>query len=190
MGTFCFVCGLIGHAERDCSIVYAHPEKFVEKAYGNWLRAPHRNVKNNTGARWLRSTGAEDGTWGKNKTAEIATVHDGLQGEEKFMEVDGVVRQTTDDTEGIRILSRDSMEVGLCGEINACKEQKIGDETEINKESQTENIVIDTKRKRLDVSVLGDNHGLDTENYLDKQSVVGSKNLLMAGPGLQARQGL
>lgn len=34
LGTFCFVCGIIGHSEGDCNIVYANPEKVVEKAYG------------------------------------------------------------------------------------------------------------------------------------------------------------
>lgn len=30
MGTFCFVCGIIGHTERDCSIVYDNPDKEIE----------------------------------------------------------------------------------------------------------------------------------------------------------------
>lgn len=27
LGTFCFVCGIVGHTERDCNIVYENPEK-------------------------------------------------------------------------------------------------------------------------------------------------------------------
>lgn len=37
LGTFCFVCGILGHSERDCNIVYTNPDKTVDKAYGVWL---------------------------------------------------------------------------------------------------------------------------------------------------------
>lgn len=63
LGTFCFVCGILGHSERDCNIVYANSDKVVEKAYGSWLRAPSRNVKNNTGSRWLRTAGDGENPW-------------------------------------------------------------------------------------------------------------------------------
>ncbi|XP_074363518.1 uncharacterized protein LOC141704100 [Apium graveolens] len=56
LSTFCFVCGLLGHSERDCDIVYANPEKVIDRAYGVWLRAPNKNAKNqNTGSKWLRN---------------------------------------------------------------------------------------------------------------------------------------
>lgn len=54
ISSFCFVCGLLGHQERDCSIVYANPDKEITRAYGVWLRAPTRNAKTmNIGAKWL-----------------------------------------------------------------------------------------------------------------------------------------
>lgn len=68
LGTFCFVCGFMGYSERDCNVVYAHPEKVVEKAYGAWLCAPSRNARNNTGSRWLRATGEGNNTWGSNQS--------------------------------------------------------------------------------------------------------------------------
>ncbi|XP_074356269.1 uncharacterized protein LOC141695969 [Apium graveolens] len=46
LSTLCFVCGTLGHSERDCEVVYANPDKTVERAYGTWLRAPFRNAKN------------------------------------------------------------------------------------------------------------------------------------------------
>lgn len=55
MGNFCFVCGILGHTERECNIVYANPDKEVERAYGAWLRAPGRSGRQNVGARWLRN---------------------------------------------------------------------------------------------------------------------------------------
>lgn len=63
LGTFCFVCGILGHSERDCNIVYANPDKVVEKAYGSWLRAPPKNMKINTTSRWLRNTGNGENSW-------------------------------------------------------------------------------------------------------------------------------
>ncbi|XP_074336503.1 uncharacterized protein At4g02000-like [Apium graveolens] len=51
LGSFCFVCGIIGHTERECNIVYANPEKEIERAYGTWLRASGRGGKQNAGAR-------------------------------------------------------------------------------------------------------------------------------------------
>lgn len=46
LGTFCFVCGMLGHFERDCSVIYANPEKDIPRVYGVWLRAPTRNSQN------------------------------------------------------------------------------------------------------------------------------------------------
>lgn len=28
-----FVCGMLRHTERDCNVVYAHPDKEIEHAY-------------------------------------------------------------------------------------------------------------------------------------------------------------
>lgn len=37
LNTFYFVCGILGHTERDCNVVYANPDKIIERAYGTWL---------------------------------------------------------------------------------------------------------------------------------------------------------
>ncbi|XP_074347640.1 uncharacterized protein LOC141686506 [Apium graveolens] len=64
LSSFCFVCGLLGHQERDCAIVYANPDKEITRAYGVWLRAPTKNSKNmNLGAKWLRISGDSSKAW-------------------------------------------------------------------------------------------------------------------------------
>lgn len=39
MGSFCFVCGIMGHTDTECIIVYANPDMEIERVYGTWLRA-------------------------------------------------------------------------------------------------------------------------------------------------------
>lgn len=172
LGTFCFVCGIIGHSDRDCNIVYANPEKVVEKAYGVWLRAPSRNVKNNTGARWLRNAGEGSGMWGKktDRGGAATIVQGGTQGIERFMEVDGIIRQSAEDSEEISVKSR-------------------GDRGKLVEEIVKGNVVVDPKRKRVDEAIPGAENGWESGEDLNNQHQVGPKNLLVAGPGSQARQG-
>ncbi|XP_074327202.1 uncharacterized protein LOC141665116 [Apium graveolens] len=44
LATFCFVCGILGHSDRDCEIIYANAGKEVDRAYGVWLRAPVKKI--------------------------------------------------------------------------------------------------------------------------------------------------
>lgn len=75
LGTFCFVCGILGHSERDCNIVYENSDKVIEKAYGLWLRAPPKNAaKLNTGAKWLRNTSDGVSQWMKTSTQASASM--------------------------------------------------------------------------------------------------------------------
>lgn len=53
LSIFCFVCGQMGHSERDFGIVYANPEAVIPRAYGVWLRAPTKNSHNQNQAKWV-----------------------------------------------------------------------------------------------------------------------------------------
>lgn len=108
LSTFSFVYGTLGHSERDCGIVYANPDKEIERAYGVWLRAPVKNMKSqNVGAKWLRNGAEDGGTWATPdvKSKALITVYGSDKVESKFfMEVGGVVREVPGENEAIRII--------------------------------------------------------------------------------------
>lgn len=64
LSMFYFVCGLLGHSERDCNMVYDNLDKEIMRAYGVYLRAPTRNSNTqNLGAKWLRDGNDGGKTW-------------------------------------------------------------------------------------------------------------------------------
>ncbi|XP_074322934.1 uncharacterized protein LOC141659900 [Apium graveolens] len=175
LGTFCFVCGIIGHSERECDVVYANPEKLIDKAYGTWLRAPSRGAKNNTGSRWIRNTDGGKDAWGTQKQqGEASNVHGGNQGGARFMDVDGRIHEIGGEVGEILVKSRDLREQQVTENV-----------TQGYKESNDENIVIDPKRKRVDNGKHGENNGPDLLQINENQPKDVSKNLLMAGPGVE-----
>lgn len=53
-------------------MIYANPDKVIDRAYDAWLRAPSKNVKNeNMGAKWLRNhpNGVQDWNSGERETS-------------------------------------------------------------------------------------------------------------------------
>ncbi|XP_073035368.1 uncharacterized protein [Primulina eburnea] len=54
LASFCFVCGLLGHTERFCEVLFSSNDKDLKREWGVWLRAPDkRNQQTNT-SKWLR----------------------------------------------------------------------------------------------------------------------------------------
>lgn len=106
LGTFCFVCGILGHTERECNVVYENPEKEIERAYGVWLRAQTRNSKNGIGARWLINSDG-GGKWSGNLGA---TGNQSKSSEEKevarFVEKEGIIREKIGDQGAVVVTSR------------------------------------------------------------------------------------
>lgn len=112
LGTFCFVCGRIGHSDRDCEIVYANSEKTVERAYGVWLRAPNKNAKlQQMGSKWLRN-GKDSGQsrWSDGGGMAEFDAKGGGTVAATFMETDGVVRENLGGEDVIRFRQRESRE--------------------------------------------------------------------------------
>lgn len=155
LSTFCFVCGILGHSDKDCDVMYANPDKVVEKAYGPWLRAPMKNAKVNTGARWLRnpvmanssSMGFGDGPNFRSGVAK------NVESQTDFEEIDGIIREKKGMQSGITMVSRDQGDRVVA---NQSVQSKAGDVETIWKKDM---VVVDPKRKRVD-DIMDQNIGL------------------------------
>ncbi|KAH9726543.1 CCHC-type domain-containing protein [Citrus sinensis] len=55
LNIFCFICGFLGHTEKQCPQLYECPPGEIVKAYCHWMKAPNRRNAMNSGERWLRS---------------------------------------------------------------------------------------------------------------------------------------
>lgn len=103
MRNFCFVCAIIGHTERECSIVYENPDKEMERAYGVWLRAQTRSKKNNVGARWLRNSDGGGGWREHGGAARNQATGSGDTNMARFEEVAGIMREKGGDRGAIMV---------------------------------------------------------------------------------------
>lgn len=72
LNIFCFICGLLGHTEKQCSKLYDCPSSEIVKVYGHWLKAPSRRSLMNSGEKWLRSTMPEENNNGKGNSEKFA----------------------------------------------------------------------------------------------------------------------
>lgn len=109
LSVLCFICGMLGHRERDCGIAYANPDKEITRAYGVWLRAPTKNNKTaNIRAKWLRNGGDGSKFWdeGNSQVKQSATVHGRDKAEARFMEVDGKITEIPGKVMGIKVVPR------------------------------------------------------------------------------------
>lgn len=179
LSMFCFVCGLLGHSDRDCEVVYANPGKVIDRAYGVWLRAPTKNTKNqNMGAKWLRNNQDGGQAWNSGEKDRNANMMSGGgDATARFMETDGVIAEITGKEIGIQVKQRDHGD---------CVNQQTTGLSDVmgGNNIQNEIVVIETKRRRV-------NNEMDTDDQEKEIAVTensnGPKNVLEAGPGVQAR---
>ena len=51
---FCFICGVLGHSDSACELLFENPQGYSEKAYGINMQTNYGRKINNSGAKWLR----------------------------------------------------------------------------------------------------------------------------------------
>jgi hypothetical protein len=67
LGIFCFVCGLMGHAENKCEVRFSMESDDGVRAWSNELRAEYRKRGGRPMSRWLTEEGGSSGvTGGRN----------------------------------------------------------------------------------------------------------------------------
>lgn len=51
VSTFCFIYGIIGHADKFCNKLFDTPENEITRPYGAWMRAQPRRQNNLIGSK-------------------------------------------------------------------------------------------------------------------------------------------
>ncbi|KAL9411935.1 hypothetical protein AB3S75_045523 [Citrus x aurantiifolia] len=76
LNVFCFICGLLGHTERNCPSLYDGVDDNATRPYVIWMKAPSRRGMMNSGERWLRTAPPEmeEGNLGNYSNLWIAMV--------------------------------------------------------------------------------------------------------------------
>lgn len=187
MGNFCFVCGIIGHTERECSIVYENPDKEIERAYGVWLRAQNRSTKFEVGARWLRNPNGGGGWTEHGGAARNQATGSGNTNMARFEEIAGIMREKGGDTGTVVVIARNQ---------ETRKETNTASDLSGNLENL--NVIVDPKRRRMEINQNTVDHGptsMNTdgpkEGQNDNSSEINvSKNLYGVGSGYQAHREL
>lgn len=187
--TFCFICGVLGHADKFCSRLFEVSESEVTKPYGTWMRSPLRRSNMMFGSKWLRY-GTEDSNFNEavaggasgsqaRPPANSVNRFPMITGGEIYGTKDGDITNKNPDT-GIKS--------GITSQVN-----DIGGEKSIKRAKR---VILENKKRRMDSgtdNMLGLNTELeqesDTEEVIgmDQDMVNGSKNEFVAGSESQAR---
>lgn len=182
----------MGHSDRDCGVVYANPDKEIDRAYGPWLRAPSKNNQSHSiGARWMRNGVEGSQAWTQKDRGETKTIVEGDQHKAaRFMEIDSKVSEISGDGGTVCYVKQNQRDIVTnVNSPNNSAEGLIGG-------NSFENMIVvtDMKRKRIDTdNNVEENdlniihNGLDVDNTNNGPKDNGPKNLIETGPVLQAR---
>ncbi|XP_074337384.1 uncharacterized protein LOC141674572 [Apium graveolens] len=186
LSTFCFVCGKLGHSERDCNVVYANAGKELERAYGTWLRAPNKNSRTGTGSRWLRN-GDGSSNWEPTGDSSKSPAGGGETARNMAIIKEGgnSVAKNLEDNERIIITERNQGHKDMGGR-NLNRTNPLGG-------NNGGNFVIDLKRRRTEEDTELEENGpitMQTDGLFELEKsgdTTVPKNLNVAGSVEQAR---
>lgn len=187
--TFCFICGVLGHADKFCPKLFEGIDKEAEKPYGPWLRAQGRRAQMTMGQRWLLSEPPRRSQIDKkgSQTEDMPESED--RGHTKA--VNDKDQPGKESRQSTCILSSEQMEI-MRQTVGKGKEKETVDERmdlgldDIIGPSPTDGlIIIDQKRRRTESSLLEADSSSNEDIMLCESD--GSKNFQGAGPVAQAR---
>lgn len=188
--TFCFICGIIGHADKFCSKLFDVPENEITRPYGAGLRAQLRRQNNMIGSKWLRS--------GDDSMADSAdSAGDGRSSiPVKDFQTEPLVPEKSGRDKDSQYSGGNLQQKDMIG--NKSGNSKVGG-TGIGGKNNTgvKNIILDNKKRRTDCEgeeIMGINTEIEQESeneIMDKDGINnGPKNRFAAGSEIRARQGL
>lgn len=175
---FCFLCGVIGHTERFCHLMFEGVNEETKRPFGPFLRATGRRPPVSFGSPWLVS----------DSSKTIPPVRSTEQ------DVGNPVSVHPETNRDVGVRARTPNVAGknkaISGDIPETVGQKLKDTTKMGLyQTKLDDLYdgpveVDQKRKRTDLS----SEPNDTVMSLVCLDDEVSKNGFMAGPGSQARQ--
>ena len=183
---FCFICGLLGHTEKQCPSLYDCHESTITKPYGQWMKASTRRNNMNSSEKWLRSVPPEagEGKYGNcmDSTDDMAidSMHPVKSGLAKLRDSEG------GENDGSMLLNKAShMLVPAKSQLNNKGKEVIG--TGPTKEGEEDFemglVVVENKRRRSNLeleenseSQSGASHMLEISVFQKNGLAVGSVN--------------
>lgn len=189
MPTFCFICGMIGHAERFCERLFDTPLEKIEKPYGPWMRAEPRRKMHTMGAKWLRPGGTSP--------VVVAREEDGGGGSKFVTEIVAHKSQPSEKSEiptETGVHDRRIIIGGIKGAVSAKNQDSTtvpmgGNYFENHDVENNEVILVNLKRQRVgqDVGPIELTTQKDDVMITSEGDVSCPKNYLLAGAAVQAR---
>lgn len=174
--SFCFYCGLIGHSDKFCEALFDNPQHGEERKFSSTLRAPIRRQSNSNGNQWFRDA---NGGYGG-----LPVGGDGREG------------QVTNSRDS-RVVERESSNQGYAvTKFASNQEEEFEDILKSNEDIPNNEGLVVSKQKRARIDNLNEKDmGLNQEQNIGLDTIMGEsvlqknqKNLLLAGPVVQARQ--